>query len=326
MAKAGRIVGRAHGGSEVLEWREDEVAAPGEGEVLLRQHAVGVNFIDVYFRTGLYPTPPAPFPLGQEASGVVEAVGPGVSELKVGDRAAYAGPMGAYAEARVVAAARLVKLPDAIADDTAAAMMLKGMTAEYLLCRTYPVKKGDRVLIHAAAGGVGLIASQWAKHLGATVIGTVGNDEKAALARANGCDHTIVYSRDKVSARVRDITDGAGVNVVYDSVGKDTFADSLDCLCPRGTMVTFGQSSGTVDAFDPRILSTKGSLFLTRPTLLHYTATREELLLSTSRLFDVVASGAVKVQIGARFPLREAARAHDALESRKTTGSTVLLP
>jgi NADPH2:quinone reductase len=327
MVSAGRVVGVANGGSDVLEWREDEVGEPGSGEVLLRQTAVGVNFIDVYFRTGLYPTPPAPFGLGMEACAVVEAIGPDVHDVAVGDRVAYAsGPVGAYAERRLFPASRVVRVPEGVSDETAAAMMLKGMTAEYLLRRTYAVKNGDRVLIHAAAGGVGLIACQWAKRLGATVLGTVGTEAKAELARANGCDHTILYKSENLAARVRELTDGNGVNVVYDSVGKDTFHASLECLSPRGMLVLFGQSSGKVEAFDPQILNTRGSLFLSRPSLVHYTSSRADLLLSAHTLFDVVKSGAVKIHIGARFALKETAYAHDALEARKTTGSIVLLP
>jgi NADPH2:quinone reductase len=327
MSKAGRIVATAKGGPEVLEYREDEVPAPGHGELLLRQTAVGVNFIDVYYRTGAYPAGEPPFGLGSEACAVVEEVGPGVEGFAAGDRVAYAGgALGAYSERRVFPAARVVKVPASIGDETAAAMMLKGMTAEYLLRRTYPVKAGDRVLVHAAAGGVGLIACQWAKHLGATVIGTVSTDAKAELARANGCDHVILYSREEVPARVRELTSGEGVNVVYDSVGKDTFQGSLDCLAPRGVLALFGQSSGKVDAFDPQVLNAKGSLYLTRPSLNHYTATRADLELSAKELFDVVASGAVKIRIGATYPLRDAAEAHRALEGRKTTGSVVLAP
>lgn len=327
MASAGRIVGVANGASDILEWREDEPGEPGSGEVLLRQTAVGVNFIDVYYRMGLYPTPPAPFGLGMEACGIVEATGPDVQNVAVGDRVAYAsGPLGAYAETRRFPASRLVQVPDGISDETAAAMMLKGMTAEYLLRRTYAVKGGDRVLIHAAAGGVGLIACQWAKQLGATVIGTVGTEAKAELARANGCDHTVLYTSEDLPNRVREITGGRGVNVVYDSVGRDTFQASLECLSPRGVLVLFGQSSGKVEPFDPQILNARGSLYLTRPSLVHYTATREDLLLSAHALFDVVKSGAVKIHVGERFTLRDAAKAHDALESRKTTGSIVLLP
>lgn len=312
------------GGPEVLRWQEVEVGKPAAGEVRLRHTAVGLNYIDVYHRTGLYPiqTPATP---GLEAAGVVEEIGADVTEFKVGDRVAYASPpMGAYAEARVMPAGPLVKIPDAIEDKQAAAMMLRGMTARYLLRRTYAVKKGDTILIHAAAGGVGLIVCQWAKHLGATVIGTVGSDDKAALAQANGCDYPIVYTREDFVARVATITSGEKVAVVYDSVGKDTFMKSLDCLKPMGMLVTFGQSSGTVPPFDTSVLSAKGSLFLTRPTLMTYTARREDLLASARELFEVVQSGAVKVTIGQTYPLVEAARAHRDLEARNTTGSTVL--
>jgi NADPH2:quinone reductase len=324
---SGRVVVARHGGPEVLEWRQAEVGEPGEGEVRLRHAAVGVNFIDVYFRTGAYAGPPCPFVLGMEASGVVTAVGPGVTGLAVGDRVAYAsGPLGSYAEERLMVAARVVKIPASVSDEMAAAMMLKGMTAEYLLFRTYPVQPCDVVLVHAAAGGVGLILCQWAKHLGATVIGTVGTDAKAALASANGCDHPIVYTREDLVSRVKAFTGGAGAHVVFDSVGKDTFGASLDCLRPRGTMVLFGQSSGKVGPFDPQLLASKGSLFFTRPTLMSYTATRGDLDLSASRLFDVVARGAVRIQVGRSLPLREARRAHEELEGRRTMGSTVLLP
>jgi NADPH2:quinone reductase len=288
---------------------------------------VGLNFIDVYHRTGLYPLPSLPSGIGQEAAGVVEAVGAGVTDIKVGDRVAYASPPpGSYAEARLMPADRLVVLPDNIAERTAAAMMLKGMTAQYLLRRTYRVQPGDAVLVHAAAGGVGLIACQWARHLGATVIGTVGNDEKAELARAHGCHHVIVYSRENFVQRVKEITGGAGVAVVYDSVGKDVFMDSLDCLRPLGMMVTFGNASGPVPAIEPLVLSTKGCLFLTRPTLMVYTAKRADLLASAAELFEVVASGAVKIEVQQTYPLAEAAQAHRDLEARRTTGSTLLLP
>ncbi|HET6757567.1 MAG TPA: quinone oxidoreductase [Burkholderiales bacterium] len=312
------------GGPEVMRWEKVEVGQPGPGEVRLRHSAVGLNFIDVYHRTGLYPiqTPATP---GLEAAGVVDEVGAGVTELKAGDRVAYASaPMGAYAEARLMPADRLVKLPNGISDKQAAAMMLRGMTARYLLRQTYAVKRGDRILIHAAAGGVGLIVCQWAKHLGATVIGTVGSDEKTALAKAHGCDHPIVYTREDFVARVNEITNGEKVAVVYDSVGKDTFMKSLDCLKPLGMMVSFGQSSGPVAAFDPGVLSAKGSLFLTRPTVMKYTERREDLVANASDLFDVVRQGQVKIEIGQTYPLKDAAQAHRDLEARKTTGSTVL--
>jgi NADPH2:quinone reductase len=312
------------GGPEVLKWEEVNVSEPGPGEVRLRHGAVGLNFIDVYFRTGLYPAE-LPFTPGLEASGVVEAVGDGVTDLSVGDRIAYAAPpVGAYCEARLMPADRVVKVPDGVSDEVAAAMMLKGMTAHYLLRRTYRVQAGDTILFHAAAGGVGLIACQWAKHLGATVVGTVGSDEKAELAAAHGCDHPIVYTRENFVERVKDLTGGEGVPVVYDSVGKDTFMDSLDCLRPLGTMVLFGQSSGPVAPLDPGILAPKGSLFLTRPTLMTYTAKRDDLVTAARELFEVVESGAVKLEINQRFPLKDAAEAHRALEARKTTGSTIL--
>jgi NADPH2:quinone reductase len=323
----GRIVLRKHGGPEVLEWEEAEVTDPGPGEIRIRHTAVGVNFIDAYFRSGAYPGPSFPFSIGMEGAGVVEAVGPGTTSVKVGSRVAYASaPLGSYAELRNMPADRVVELPDGIDDRAGAAMMLKGMTAEYLLHRTYPVEAGDHVLVHAAAGGVGLILCQWAKALGATVIGTVGNEEKAQLASENGCDHPIVYTKANFISEVRKLTSGNGVRVVYDSVGKDTFEGSLDCLAQRGYLVLYGQSSGKVAAFDPQILNYKGSLFFTRPTLAHYTATRDDLVLSASRLFSAVRSGAVKIRIGQTYSLRDAARAHAELEARTTTGSTVLVP
>jgi NADPH2:quinone reductase len=311
------------GGPEVLKWEEVEVGDPGPGQVKLRQQAAGLNFIDVYHRTGLYPQP-LPFIPGVEGAGVVERVGPGVTDAKVGDRVAYAGPIGGYAEERLIDADRLVKLPDAISPEQAAAMMLQGMTVHMLLRRIYPVKAGDTILIHAAAGGLGLIACQWAKALGATVIGTVGNDEKAELARAHGCDYPIVYTRDDFVAEVDRITDGRKLPVVYDSVGKDTFLKSLDCLAPRGLMVSFGNASGPPDPIAPGVLAQKGSLFLTRPTLFHYISTRAELEQAARELFEVVASGKVKIEIRQRFALSDAAEAHRQLEARKTSGSTVL--
>ncbi len=315
------------GGPEALVWEEVEVGAPGPGEVRLAQNAVGLNYIDVYHRTGLYPVPALPTAIGMEAAAIVEAVGDGVAELAPGDRVAYAsGPVGAYAEARLMPAGRVVKLPDEISDQQAAAMMLQGMTTRYLIRRTYRVAAGETVLFHAAAGGVGLIACQWLKHLGATVIGTVGSEEKAALARAHGCDHTINYRSENFSERVRELTDGAGVPVVYDSVGKDTFEGSLGCLAPMGMMVSFGNASGPVPAFEPSILSAKGSLFLTRPSLIHYTAKREDLVASAEDLFEVVGSGAVKIEVNQTYPLAETAQAHRDLEARKTTGSTIMLP
>jgi NADPH2:quinone reductase len=314
-----------YGGPEKLRWEQVQVGAPGEGQVLVRNTAVGLNFVDTYQRSGLYQVP-LPFTPGSEGAGVVEAVGPKVKEFKAGDRVAYASPIGAYAEVLLRPAERLVKIPAGIDDRTAAAIMLKGMTAQYLLRRTYRVKKGETILVHAAAGGVGQILCQWAKHLGATVIGTVGSDEKAALAKKAGCKHVIVSSREKVSQRVKEITQGKGVPVVYDGVGKDTFMDSLDCLAPLGLMASFGNASGAVTQFNPGILAQKGSLFLTRPTLITYTASREALLSAARELFAVVKSGKVKIAINQTYPLREAAQAQRDLESRKTTGSTVLIP
>ena len=311
------------GGPEVLKWEQVEVGDPGPGQVRLRQEAAGLNFIDVYHRTGLYKQD-YPFTPGVEGAGVVEAVGPNVADVKVGDRVAYGGPLGGYAELRLIDADRVVKLPDAISSEQAAAMMLQGMTAHMLLRMIYSVKPGDTILIHAAAGGVGLIVCQWAKALGATVIGTVGSDQKAELAHAHGCDHPIVYAGQDFVAEVERITGGAKLPVVYDSVGKDTFLKSLDCLRPRGLMVSFGNSSGPPDPFPPGILAQKGSLFLTRPTLYNYTATRAELEQAATELFDVVANGKVKVEIKQRFALMNAAEAHSALEARKTSGSTIL--
>jgi NADPH:quinone reductase len=311
------------GGPEVLSWEEVEVGAPAPGQVRLRQQAVGLNYIDVYHRTGLYPQD-LPFTPGVEGAGVVDAVGEGVTTLLAGDRVAYAGPIGGYAEQRLIDADRLVKLPDEIAFDQAAAMMLQGLTAHMLLRSVYKVKPGDTILIHAAAGGVGLIVCQWASALGATVIGTVGSDEKAELARTHGCHHPIVYTRQDFTAEVERITEGGKLPVVYDSVGRDTFMKSLDCLRPRGLMVSFGNSSGPVDPFPTAILAQKGSLFLTRPTMYHYMATREELGRAAAELLEVVGSGKVKIEIGQRFALKDAAEAHRQLEARRTTGSTVL--
>ena len=314
-----------HGGPEKLRWEEVQVGAPGEGQVLVRNTAVGLNFIDTYQRSGLYPMQ-LPFTPGSEGAGVVEAVGPKVKEFKAGDHVAYSGPIGAYAEVLLRPAARLVKIPAGIDDRTAAAMMLKGLTAQYLLRRTYRVKKGDAILMHAAAGGVGQILCQWAKALGATVIGTVGSDEKVALAKKAGCKHVIVTSRENFVERVKEITQGKGVPVVYDGVGKDTFMGSLDCLAPLGLLASFGNASGAVTQFNPGLLAQKGSLFLTRPTLMTYTATREALLAAARELFAVVKSGKVKIVINQTYPLRDAAQAQRDLESRKTTGSTVLIP
>jgi NADPH2:quinone reductase len=311
------------GGPEVLQWEEIEVGEPGPGQVRVRQEAAGLNFIDVYHRTGLYPQS-LPFTPGVEGSGVVDAVGPDVANPNVGDRVAYGGPIGGYADARLIPADRLVKLPDDISSEQAAAMMLQGMTAEMLLLRVYPVKSGETILVHAAAGGVGLILCQWAKALGATVIGTVGSDEKAELAHAHGCDHPIVYTRQDFVAEVDRITTGAKVAVVYDGVGRDTFLKSLDCLQRRGMMASFGNASGPVDPFSTLVLAQKGSLFLTRPTLYDYTLDPADLQQSARALFDVVTSGKVKIEIGQRFALADAAEAHRALEGRKTSGSTIL--
>lgn len=325
MSKAIRI--HNYGGPEVLKWEDVAIPSPGPGQALVRHAAVGLNFIDIYHRTGLYPVSALPSGLGTEAAGVVVETGPGVTEVKPGDRVAYAsGPLGAYAQERVVPAAVLVPLPPDIPDQTAAAMMLQGMTAQYLLRSTYRVTAGQTILVQAAAGGVGLILCQWAKHLGASVIGTVGTDEKAALAKSHGCDHPIVYTREDFVQKVHDLTDGRGVPVVYDSVGKDTFLRSLECLQPRGLIVSFGQSSGAVEPLDPVLLSRKGSLYLTRPTLGHYTARREDLIAAAAELFQVVKTGDVKIEVRQTFPLAEAARAHQALQARQTTGSTLLLP
>jgi NADPH2:quinone reductase len=323
MTKAIRI--HAHGGPEVMRWEDVPTPEPGPGEALVRHAAVGLNFIDVYFRTGLYKTA-LPAILGMEAAGTVTAVGEGVTEVAVGDRVAYAtAPIGAYATERVIAADRLVKLPDNIDFNTAAAMMLQGFTAQYLLRRTYKVQPGDTILVHAAAGGVGLIMTQWAKHLGATVIGVVSTPEKAELARAHGADHTVVGYGELV-AEVKRITGGAMVPVVYDSIGKDTFMISLDCLAPLGMMVSYGNASGPVGAVDVGLLGAKGSLFLTRPGLATYTAKRADLQHAAGELFEVVGTGAVSIRVNQTFPLQDAALAHAALEARRTTGSTILLP
>jgi NADPH2:quinone reductase len=326
MARVHAIRIHQTGGPEAMRWEEVEVGDPGPGQVRIRHTAVGLNFIDTYHRSGLYQVP-LPSGIGLEAAGIVEAVGEGVSEFKPGDRAGYcSGPVGAYAEVRLFPAERLIKLPAGIDDRSAAAMLLQGLTAQYLLRRTHRVKAGETILVHAAGGGVGQILGQWGKHLGATVIGTVGSEDKAKLAKASGCDHVILYRHEKVSQRVREITKGAGVPVVYDGVGKDTFMDSLDCLAPLGMMVTFGNASGPVPPFEPVILSQKGSLFLTRPSLVHYTAKRSDLLGAAAELFEVVQKGAVKISVNQTFPLKEAVAAHQALETRKTTGSTLLLP
>lgn len=313
------------GGPAALRWDEVEVGAPGPGEARVRHAAIGLNFIDTYHRSGLYPLP-LPAVIGSEGAGTVVSVGPGVTGVAPGDRVAYAGVVGAYAEERLLPADRLVPLPPDVDERLAAASMLKGMTAQYLLRRTHRVDAGEAILLHSAAGGVGLIAAQWARALGAKVIGTVSTDEKAALAREAGCDHVVVTSREDFVARVKEVTGGVGVRVVYDAVGKDTFRASLDCLAPLGLMVTYGNASGPVEPISPLLLSQKGSLFLTRPTLMAYTARREDLLATAADLFAVLRSGTVKVRIGATFPLREAAAAHEALEGRRTTGSTLLLP
>jgi len=315
-----------HGGPEKLVWEEVPLPAPKPGEALVRHKAVGLNYIDVYFRTGLYKPPALPAIIGMEGAGIVEAIGEGVTEVAVGDRVAYAtAPIGAYAEARTIKADRLVKIPDGIDFGPAAAMMLQGMTAQFLIRRCHRVQPGETILLHAAAGGVGLILSQWASHLGATVIGVVSTEEKAALARAHGCAHTILTSED-IPARVNKITGGAMLPVVYDSVGRDTFMASLDCLRPFGLMVSFGNASGPVSVPDLGVLAAKGSLYLTRPTLATYTAKREHLVESANELFAVVQSGAVKIRVNQSVPLKDAGEAHRALEARKTTGSTVLLP
>ncbi|MBC7952090.1 MAG: quinone oxidoreductase [Rhodospirillaceae bacterium] len=324
MTKAIRI--HEFGGPEIMRWEEVEDRDPGPHEALVRHTAVGVNFIDVYHRTGLYPVP-LPTVLGLEGAGIVEAVGANVVEVRVGDRVAYAGgPPGAYAERRVIPADRLVPVPAGITDTQAAAMMLKGMTAQYLLRRTFPVTAGDTILVHAAAGGVGTILCQWAKHLGATVIGTVGSEEKAVMAKAHGCDHPILYKQVDFVTKVKELTDEAGVAVVYDGIGADTFMGSLDCLQPLGMMVSFGQSSGKIPPTDLGILAAKGSLFLTRPTLMTYTAQRADLVSSATELFDMVKRGFITIEVNSTRPLAEAARAHADLTGRKTTGSTVLVP
>ncbi|SIQ83604.1 MULTISPECIES: quinone oxidoreductase family protein [Acidiphilium] len=322
--KAIRI--HAHGGPEVLRWDDVPTPEPGPGEALIHHEAIGLNYIDIYFRIGLYKIPHLPATLGMEGAGVVRAIGAGVTEVSIGDRVAYAGgPIGAYATERVIAADRLVKLPDSIDFATGAAMMLQGMTAQYLIRRTHRVQPGETILVHAAAGGVGLILCQWAKQIGAIVIGVVSTEEKAEIARAHGADH-VVIGHANLAAEVKRLTDGAMVPVVYDSVGKDTFAPSLDSLAPLGLMVSYGNASGPVPPIDLSMLAAKGSLFLTRPTLATYTARREDLVAVANDLFDVVASGAVKIRVNQTFPLAEAAAAQEALEARRTTGSTVLIP
>jgi len=325
--KCKAIVVHQTGGPEVLRYEDVEVPTPGPGQALVRHRAIGLNFVDIYVRSGVYPAPSLPYTPGTEAAGIVEAVGPDVSEVRVGDRVAYVGgPLGSYSEARVMHSRVLVKLPDKVDEATAAAAMLKGLTADYLIHSTYAVKPGDTILLHAAAGGTGMILSQWAKYLGATVIGTVGSDEKAKVAAAHGCAHVINYSREDFVARVNEITGGKKVPVVYDSVGQATFMKSLDCLQPRGLMVSFGQASGVVPPFSINILSGKGSLYLTRPTLTTYTARREDLEAAARRLFDVLGSGAVRCEVQRTFKLADAAAAHRALGDRATTGSSILLP
>jgi len=323
MTKAIRI--HTNGGPEVMLWEDVPTPEPGPGEALIKHEAIGLNFIDVYFRTGLYKAPNLPLIIGQEGAGTVLAVGANVASVAVGDRVAYAGPLGGYATERAIPADRLVKLPANISFQTGAAMMLQGMTAQYLLRRTYKVQAGDTIVVHAAAGGVGLIMCQWAKHLGATVIGVVSNEEKAALAKANGAAHTLI-GHANLAAEVKRITSGAMVPVVYDSVGKDTFTASIDSLAPLGLMASYGSASGPVPPVDIGMLAAKGSLFLTRPTLVTYTAKRSDLERVAGDLFDVVGSGAVKIQVNQTFSLKDAGAAHTALETRKTTGSTVLLP
>lgn len=323
MTKA--IVVRETGGPEVLRYEPIELADPKQGEALVRHSAIGVNFIDIYFRSGLYPSPNGmPFIPGNEGAGIVEAVGPDVSHVKVGDRVAYVGPIGSYAERRIVPADRLVSLPDDISDKTAAAMMVKGITAQFLLCRTFKVDEGHTILFHAASGGVGLIACQWAKALGATIIGTVGSSEKAELAKAHGAHHTINYRDEDFVERVSDITGGKGVDVVYDSIGQDTYPGSLDCLKAMGMWVSFGQSSGSITNFNLADLALKGSLFATRPTIFNYIAERADLEQSANDLFNVVSSGRVKIPIHQEFALSDARSAHEALEGRRTTGASIL--
>jgi NADPH2:quinone reductase len=316
-----------HGGPEALTLDDIPIPAPGQGQIKIKQHAIGVNFIDAYFRMGAYPSPVGmPFIAGNESAGEVIAVGPGVTDIKVGDRVAFVGPLGGYAAERVLPADRAVKLPDNITYEQAAGMMLKGMTVEYLLNRTYKVGKGTVCLIHAAAGGVGLIAVQWANHLGATVIGTVGSKEKAEIAKKAGAHHTILYRDEDFPARVKEITSGKMCDVVYDGIGKTTFPASLDCLRPLGYFVSFGSASGQIDAFNINLLQAKGSLFATRPTLNHYAAKREDLVSMSNDLFKVVGSGAVKIPINHKYPLKDAGKAHKEMESRETTGSLILVP
>ena len=324
MTKAIRI--HEHGGPEVCSYDDIDVGAPGEGQVRLKHTAIGVNYLDIYHRSGAHKIDNLPVPIGMEGAGVVTEVGPGVDDLKVGDRVCYHALMGSYTEERLAPAARVIPIPDGIDDKIAASMMMKGMTAEYLIMRCYPVKSGDTVLVHAAAGGVGTIICQWLKHIGATVIGTVSTDAKVNLAKSQGCDHVIVSSKETVSERVKEITDGKGVPVVYDGIGKDTFDDSLDCLSPRGYMVSFGNSSGTVEPVRLAKLVSHGSAYLTRPTIATYCASREDLLMSANALFDVVKAGHVKIPAPVEYALSDCAQSHTDLESRKTTGSLILIP
>jgi NADPH2:quinone reductase len=315
------------GGPEVLTYEQVDVGAPGQGQIKVKNRAIGVNFIDTYFRMGMYPSPVGlPFVAGNEGAGDVIAVGPGVTDIKVGDRIGYVVGLGGYSEERLMPADRAVKLPDSISYEQAAAMMLKGMTAQYLLRRTYRVEKGNTILVHAAAGGVGLILSQWGNALGATVIGTVGSEEKGKIAKANGTHHTILYRTEDFAAKVKEITGGKLCDVVYDGIGKTTFPASLDCIRPLGMFASFGSASGQIDAFNINILQTKGSLFVTRPTMLHYVAKREDLLATAKDLFDVVLSGKVKIPINQKYALKDAVKAHKDLEGRETTGSSILVP
>ena len=324
--KTNAIIVHKLGGPEEMIWEEVDVPAPSENEVLIKQNVIGLNFIDTYFRSGLYPAP-LPTPLGMEASGIIEQVGANVTEFQEGDRVAYASPpLGSYSEKRVMPINNIVKIPNDISDELAAAIMLKGMTAEYLVRRTFEVKPGQTVLFHAAAGGVGLIACQWLKAIGANVIGTVGSDDKAKLAQANGCDHTILYKEEDFVEKVKEITNGEGVPVVYDSVGKDTALKGLDCLSPLGLLVIFGNSSGNAPAIEPGLLATKGSLYVTRPTLFSYNSNREKLIDSAEQVFKMVRENKISIKIGARYRLKDAVQAHKDLENRKTTGSILLMP
>ena len=316
-----------YGGPKVLHYEDIEIGKPGKGEIRLKQTAIGLNFIDVYHRTGLYPQPSLPSGIGLEAAGIIEDIGPGVTDLHVGDRVAYGtGPIGSYAEHRIIPANKVILIPERISDEEAASVMLQGMTAEYLIRRTYCVQSGDFVLFHAAAGGVGSLAIQWLNSLGATVIGTVGSEEKAEIAKAKGCHHIINYKTENFVDRVKDITSGKGVNVVYDSVGKDTFEGSLDCLKVRGTMVTFGNASGPVPAIEPLILNAKGGIYLTRPSLAHYCGTHDDMTASANALFQAISSGAIQIDVNQSYALYDARKAHEDLEARKTTGSTILVP